>query len=57
MTSPVDDFLYIYNSHLRCYTTADRSALKSIGDFDAIVMNQRSIRWFDMPKQSRGKHD
>jgi alpha-1,3-fucosyltransferase len=26
--------------------------LKSIGDFDAIVMNQRDIRWFDMPKQS-----
>ena len=42
----------MYFSHLRCYTTADRSALKSIGDFDAIVMNQRGIRWFDMPKQS-----
>ena len=39
-------------SFYRCYTTANRRALKSIGDFDAIVINQRTIKWSDMPKQS-----
>ena len=52
ITSHVHAKLYLNISCYRCYTTADRSALKSIGDFDAIIINQRTIKWSDMPKQS-----
>ena len=37
----------------RCFTTGNRSYLPSISDFDAIIMNQRSIDWEDMPKKSQ----
>ena len=37
----------------RCYTTANRSYLPSVGDFDAIVIHQRGIDWNDMPKKSQ----
>merc|ERR1712223_1771360 len=37
----------------RCYTTANRSYLPSVGDFDAIVIHQRGIDWNDMPKKSK----
>ena len=37
----------------RCFTTGNRSYLPSISDFDAIIMNQRSIDWGDMPKKSQ----
>ena len=35
----------------RCFTTGNRSYLPSISDFDAIIMNQRSIDWGDMPEK------
>ena len=40
----------------RCFTTGNRSYLPSISDFDAIIMNQRSIDWGDMPKKSQRNH-
>ena len=40
----------------RCFTTGNRSYLPSISDFDAIIMNQRSIDFGDLPKKSQRNH-
>lgn len=37
----------------RCYTTSNRSYLKSVDDFDAVVIHQRGIDWKDMPKKRK----
>lgn len=39
----------------RCYTTSNRSYLKSVEDFDAVVIHQRGIDWSDMPKKRSSK--
>ncbi len=39
----------------RCYATANRSYLKSVADFDAVVIHQRGIERNDMPKKRSPK--
>lgn len=39
----------------RCYATANRSHLKSVDLFDAVVIHQRGIDWKDMPEKRSPK--
>ena len=49
---------HFYNNkcpETRCYTTSNRSLLKSVEDFDAVVIHQRGIEFNDMPKKRLAK--
>lgn len=37
----------------RCYATSNRTYLKSVADFDALIIHQRGIDWKDMPKERK----
>ena len=39
----------------RCYATANRSYLKSVDEYDAILIHQRGIEWNDMPRKRSPK--